>query len=500
MMTSNKNTPFDPNDWLQRLEDGDISEPLLELAANIKAESPELSGPSSSFKARLRGQLSNQFAQQTIRGPVVPRWFIWGLAILAVIALVIIGLQSLPGNTPSVSAAEILNLANQRMATTNTQDDVLYDRLLMDWEKGSSRQQGVVAELWRSSDGSQLRYQMYAGDRLLYFDQHDSNHLWRSSHVRPVEGKTVDIVYKANYVPEQKLPGEQQLIAQLLFRDLENFWVYIDHLSGGDNADCTNPFCVLSALGDDWSCDISSCTMSLGNIPLAGELIIEAKVLEDDWLSNGHQVHQVRLHIAGVDDRYYQVLKFDTTTFDLLEIEDYSGGKLQYRIRLVDRQVLTWSDLPEDFFRAIPDGVEVRNWDSDYPLGHRSLDRVWVIAADPPPGAYLTEPFSAHVELGYRLTSLEKAAINIGGLNWSGHDTRVKLDVDEVIVDAGEGVIEFDFVVDTTDLGDGKWVIWPDFRDVLGIHLGPGIGWNSFGTPTGIYPEWCIRCQDPDVD
>ncbi|MFL7892194.1 MAG: hypothetical protein ACK2UM_08855 [Anaerolineales bacterium] len=500
MMIGNGNIQFDPDGWLQRLEDGDKSEPLLELAANIKAESPEFAGPSSSFKAKLRAQLNDQFTQQTIRGPVVPHWFVLGFAILAVIALVIVGLQSLPGNMPSVSAAEILNLASQHMATKNTQDDVLYDRLLLDWEKGSLRQQGVVAELWRSSDGSQLRYQMYAGDHLLYFDQHDSETVWRSSHIRPVEGETVDFVYQADYKPEEISIADTQLMFQLLFRDLENFWVYIDRLFGGYNADCENPFCVLSALGDDWVCDISSCTLNLGQVPLEGELIIEAKVLEDDWLSNGHQVHQVRLHIAGVDDRYYQILKFDTTTFDLLEIEDYSGGKLQYRIRLVDRQLLTWSDLPEDFFQAIPDGVEVRNWDSDYPLGHRSLDRVWVISADPPPGAYLTEPFSAHVELGYRLTSLEKAAINIGGLNWSGHDTRVKIDVEEVVVDAGEGVVEFDFVVDTTDLGDGKWVIWPDFRDILGIHLGPGIGWNSFGIPTGIYPEWCIRCQDPDAD
>ena len=40
-MIGNGNIQFDPDGWLQRLEDGDKSEPLLELAANIKAESPE---------------------------------------------------------------------------------------------------------------------------------------------------------------------------------------------------------------------------------------------------------------------------------------------------------------------------------------------------------------------------------------------------------------------------------------------------------------------------
>ncbi|GAH05565.1 unnamed protein product, partial [marine sediment metagenome] len=132
-----------------------------------------------------------------------------------------------------------------------------------------------------------------------------------------------------------------------------------------------------------------------GPVPIAGDLIIQAKVLEDDWLSNGHQVHQVRLQIAGEDDRYYQVLKFDTETYDLLEIEDYSRGKLRYRIRLDDRQVLSRSELPEGFFQEIPDGVEVRTWDSDYPLGHQSMDRVWIISVDPPPSVYLADTFSA---------------------------------------------------------------------------------------------------------
>ena len=500
-MIRDDNDHFDADIWLRRLESGDNSEPLLALAAKIKDLSPDLSGPSSAFQSKLRSQLVEEFSQQSLRRRVIPRWLAWGIAALAVIALIFIGARNLPGSTPSVSAAEILNLASQRFTSSAGQDGVLYDRLLLDWEKGGFRQKGVVGELWRSTDGSQLRYQMHAGDRLLYFDQHDSDYLWRSSHIRPVEGNQVDFVYQARYKPEETLLGEEQITSQLLFRDLANFWVYIDRLAGGDNADCANPFCILSVLGDGWECTTSGCTLNLGQFPIVGDLIIEAKTLEEDWLSNGHQVHQVRLKNQDVGDGYYQVLKFDTTTFDLLEIEDYSRGKLRYRIRLDERQIFPRSDLPHDFFRTIPDGVEVRMWDSDAPLGHQSEDRVWVISADPPPGAYLTDTFSAHVELGYRLTSIEKAAINIGGLNWSGHDTRVKLDVDEVIVDAGEGVIEIDFVVDTTDLGDGRWVIWPAFRDVLGINLGPGVGWNSFfGNPIGIYPEWCIRCQDPPGD
>ncbi|MGB7097024.1 MAG: hypothetical protein WBD62_20430, partial [Anaerolineales bacterium] len=155
---------------------------------------------------------------------------------------------------------------------------------------------------------------------------------------------------------------------------------------------------------------------------------------------------------------------------------------------------LAWSDLPGDFFRSISDDVEVRTWESDYPLGRHSDDRVWIISTFPPPSASLTGSVTAHVELGYRLASVEKAAINIGGLNWSGHDTRVNLDVESVPVEAGEGTIEMDFVVDTSELGDGWWVIRPTFRDVLGINR--GIAWNSFGNPIGIYPEWCVRCQD----
>ena len=498
MMANNK---FDPNEWLQRLESGDKSEPLLALAANIMESSPELSDPSPAFKTNLRRQLVEQFPEQSLQRRAVPRWLVWGIAALAVIALIFIGVRNFPGgSTPSVSAAEILNLASQRIASSATRDGVLYDRLLLDWKKGGFSENEVVAELWRSTDGSQLRYQMYAGERLLYFDQHENEHLWRSSHIRPVEGEQVDFVYQASYKLEEELLTDEQIISQLLFGDFGNFWVHIDQLAGGKHADCANPFCVLTALGDNWECTASICSLNLGSAPIAGDMIIEAKVLEDDWLSNGHQVHQVRLQFAGEDDRYYQVLKFDTTTYDLIEIEKYSKGKLQYRLRLDDRQALSSSDLPDDFFKTVPDGVEIRPWNSDYPLGHQSMDRVWVISSDPPPDAVLNEPFSAHIELGYRLTSIEKAAINIGGLNWRGHDTRVGLDVDEVIVEAGEGVIEVDFMVDTTELGDGRWSIWPAFRDFLGINLGPAYGWNSFGNPIGIYPEWCIRCEEPPAD
>jgi hypothetical protein len=498
MMVSNNK--FDPKEWLQRLESGDNSEARLELAAKIMDLTPELPGPSPAFQNKLRSQLIEQCSQKSNRRRIIPRGLAWGFAALVVISLVLVGLRNLPGNTPSASAAEILNLASQHISSPAMQDGVLYDRLLLDWKKGGFRENEVVAELWRSTDGSHLRYQMYADERLLYFEQHDNEHLWRSSHIRPVEGEQVDFVYQARYEQEDELLADEQIISQLLFGDFGNFWVHIDQLAGGKHAECANPFCVLTALGGDWVCEASICSLNLGPVPIAGDMIIEAKVLQDDWLSNGHEVHQVQLQLAGEDDRYYQVLKFDTTTYDLIEIEKYSKGKLQYRLRLDDRQALSSSELPEDFFKAIPGGVEVRPWNSDYPLGHQSLDRVWVISSDPPPGAVLREPFNAHIELGYRLTSIEKAAINMGGLNWGGHDTRVKLDVDEVIVGAGEGVIEVDFMVDTTELGDGRWAIWPTFRDVLGINLGPGYGWNSFGDPAGIYPEWCIRCQDPDVD
>ena len=495
-----RDNPFDPKEWLKRLESGDRSEPLLALAANIRDVSPEMPGPPAAFKAKLRSQLSNQINQRNHRSPVLPRWFAWGFAALVVIALLIIGLRWGSRSTPSASAAEILNLASLQMSSSTDQDAVLYDRLLLDWEKGIYRGEAVVGELWRTPDGSNLRYQMKAGEQLIYFDQHDGESVWRSSHIRPMENVKVDFVYRASYKPREEPYDNEQLISRLLFQDFGKFWVHIDQLTGGEHADCANPFCILSKLGNGWECTNSGCSLHLGQVPGAGDLIVQAKVLADDWLSNGRQVHQVRLQKAGEDDRYYQVLKFDAETYDLLEIEDYSRGNLRYRIHLSDRQVLSRSEVPEGFFQEVPAGVEVRSWDSDYPLGHQSEDRVWVISVDPAPGARLNETFTAYVEIGYRLTSIEQAAINLGGLNWRGHDTRVKLDVDEVIVDAGEGVVALDFVVDASELGDGWWGIWPAFRDVLDLHLGPGIGWNSFGDPPGIMAEWCIRCQDPAED
>ncbi len=124
-MISDDNNHFAPDNWLLRLESGDSSEPLLALAAKIKEVSPELSGPSSAFQSKLRSQLVEEFSQQSLRRPVVPRWLAWGIAALAVIALIFIGVRNLPGSTPSVSAAEIINLASQRITSSATQDGVL---------------------------------------------------------------------------------------------------------------------------------------------------------------------------------------------------------------------------------------------------------------------------------------------------------------------------------------------------------------------------------------
>jgi hypothetical protein len=482
--------------WDRRLDSGDRSDPLLDMAAEIRARRPMSEGPTLAFQDRLRTRLLADYGRRPpVRRPSSRRLIAWGLAGLALVVLTFAGLRQLPGRVPPVSAAEILELASGRLSEQLSSGDVIYDRLVLDWDQGGSwKQQGVGAELWRSPDGSRLRYQMYAGSGLLYFEQHDGERLWRSSYVRGLEGGAIKVVYQAPYVPASGDLEDKQLAAQLLFQDLSDFWIHIDQMTGAGRAGCAELFCALGALGQGWECSETRCTLNLGPIFGTQDYSLQAEVAAPSRLPNGREVYAVRL--AGPDwgDTSYTALKFDTNSFDLLEIEDIRQGKLHYRVSLAERQALAWTDLPEGFFQSVPDGIEVRVWTSDIPLGHKLDDRVWIESADPPSGAALSGTLTATLELGYRLTSIEAAAIVVG-LSWVGHDTPYALRDATVPISAGEGTVPLTINIDTGQLGDGPWAVNVWLTDVTGIA--PPYGWSGGGAPLGINLEWCIRCPPP---
>lgn len=489
----NIRNPNDFTEWNRLLDSADRSDPILELAATLRATFPELDGPTPDFRDHLREHLLDQFAKHRKRNIIFSKRVIaWGLVALVVIAFALFGLLRTLGNEPQVSASEILGFASQALGDRLETGDLIYDRLILDWEKGGFKEQGVVAELWRSPDGSYQRYQMYAGDRLLYFDQHDSQNQWKSSHVRPLEGQEVDFVYMAEYKTRDEQLEDKQLVAQLLFRDLGNFWIDIDQLAGAERSDCASLFCVLSAIGQGWNCAQAECTINLGPIFEPQDLIIIADEAKKGWLSNGTEVYQVRLHIQGIEAGYYQIMKFDASTFDLLEIEDFRRANTYYRIRLVERETLDRSQLPPDFFQSIPKGVEVRAWPGEIPPGHPEEDAIWIISANPPPDSNLAGLVSADLELGYRLTSVEQAAISVGRIFWAGHDSAAPLQIEDIPITAGEGTIKANFTLESDRLGEGEWVITPQFVDTLGVS--PNTAWG-YSPSAGIYLKWCIRCQ-----
>jgi len=484
----------DYESWDRKLESGDRSDPLVELAHQLKGLHATSEAPSLAFQNNLRERLVDQFTT-TPRRRFAPRrrMLAWGLTLLVVLALVFLGVQILPKNVPTVSAAEVFEKASLRLSERLGEDEVIYDQIILDWNQGSHwKRSNVIAELWRSGDGSQLRYQMYDGSDLLYYDQHDEESLWRSSYVRPVDGQVVDFVYQAPYVPESTSIKDNQLVAQLLFRDLSTFWLYIDQMVGTGRSDCTDLFCVLSSLGEGWECSGERCTLNLGPVFEEQDFIVAAEVSGQSQLPDGQEVYEVRTYLPEVGDRFYTILKFDTSTYDLLEIEDIQRNELHYRIRLVERKVIDWADLPEGFFQSIPGGIEVRPWESEIPLGHKEDDRVWIILANPPQGASLSGEVSVELELGYQLTSLERAVIGLG-LFWAGHDTGHPIQYEKVPVEGGEGTVQITFTVDADQLGEGNWVVQPGFSDTMGIA--PNTVWNGGGTPRGIYLEYCVRCS-----
>ncbi len=485
---------LDYKDWNRRLDAGDRSDSLQDLAAHLQNLSPTPDGPSMTFQVKLRAGLLDQYGR---RPPVsllpVRRWITWGLMLLAVVGLTLAGLHLFPGSVPAVSAAEILGKANLRLSERLATGDVVYDRLLLDWDQGGDwKRKGVIAELWRSADGTYLRYQLLDRSSLLFFEQYDGERLWRSSQVRPVEGREVTFVYNAPYVPGFNYLEDKQLVAQLLFRDLSNFWMYIDQMASADHSTCAALFCALSVLGEGWECTENGCTLNLGPVLEDKDFIITAMVTRQYRLPSGREVYEVRLSGPESGDQFYTNLKIDTTTFDLLEIEDFWHGQMHYRISLVERKTLAWRDLPEGFFQTVPEGIEVRQWNSTIPLGHKEGDRVWVISADPPQGASLSGVITARLEIGYRLTSVQEAEIEVG-MSWVGHDSPYAIQGAKVPVTAGEGTVQMNVTVDTDQLPEGKWAVGAGFFDTMGVS--PNTGWSGGGAPLGIYLEWCIRCS-----
>jgi hypothetical protein len=483
----------DYESWDQRLESDDRSDPLVDLAYQLKSLHATPEAPAKSFQNDLRERLVEQFSSTPRRRfAASKRLLAWSLALLAVVALVFLGVQVLPKGAPTVSAAQVFDKASLRLAARLGEKEVIYDQIILDWDQGSKwKRRDVVAELWRSGDGSHIRYQMYDGSDLLYFDQHDGENLWRSSYVRPVDGEVVDFVYQAPYVPELSQMKDKQLVAQLLFRDLSTFWLYIDQMVGDERSDCTDLFCVLSSLGQGWECSGERCTLNLGPVFEEQDFIVAAEVSGQSHLPDGQEVYEVRTYLPEVGDRFYTQLKFDTSSYDLVEIDDIERNELRYRIRLVERKVIDWADLPEGFFQSIPEGIEVRPWESEIPLGHKEDDLVWISSANPPQGASLSGEVSVELELGYQLTSLERAAIGLG-LFWAGHDTGHPIEYEKVPIKGGEGTVQISFSVDADQLGAGTWVVQPGFSDTMGIA--PHTVWNGGGRPRGIYLEYCVRC------
>jgi hypothetical protein len=307
-----------------------------------------------------------------------------------------------------------------------------------------------------------------------------------------VEGNIVSFVYQAPYIPGFSYRDEKQLVTQILFRDLSTFWSHIDQMVSGDGSGCADLFCTMSSLGQGWECSDNQCTLNLGPVFEEKDFIINAEVTGQSRLKDGQEVYEVRTYLPDGGDQYYTIFKFDTTTFDLLEIEDYWDNHLHYLIRLVERKMLTEADMPHDFFQTIPEGIEVRLWESDIPLGSIDDDVTWIISADPPQGASLSGVVTVQVDIGYKLTSLEEAAIGLG-LYWVGHDYMGPIKYDRVPVRGGEGTVKISFTVDADQLGEGEWAVHTWYGDTMGIA--PHVFWNGGGPIPGIYLTYCVRCD-----
>ena len=436
--------------------DADMSATLVDLALAIR--------PDPDFATSLEARLSCAVAcppfllaclrQITfiVRRQMMHKRIVFALTGAAV--LVLLGLFGpalfgwLQGPTP-VSAAEILDRTNARLAAQATGAEVLYDRLLIDWH-GLTTQRDVLAELWQSLDGEQLRYQLTSAEGdVLYFVQRDGDRLWRSVHARPIGLEAVTRVYEMSLDQYQAESVPDPSPWELFHSDLSVGWVEIDRVIMQRQGACADLYCLFGVAGGAWECDAEGCTLNV-----EGDSIVRARLVGEEKLDDGRRVQVVEL---AMGDGWTRTLRVDSDSFALVEVVDRERGNFVASLRHLERQALSGPDWPADLFSTIPGDLRVVQ------AGQPGAgpDRLWVISATPEPGVELTAQTEFEVVIGYELASVPEAVlqVNLARPGFENINTQDRLPVikgtDFVEITAGAGQVAVRFSV---NLAEEQWL------------------------------------------
>jgi hypothetical protein len=498
MKMKKKPHDFDLTDWAQRMEAGRTDDPELALAQNLSRLRGEPAEPSLAFKDGLRARLLEGYPPRGRR-----------LAFQRVLPYVLAGLFLLvvwlvwPRGVQGVSAAEILRQARLGEPLAGN-GEVIYDRIRLGWNMGGNVVEDALGEIWYFPESRVYRYQVTSSTgQVLFYQAYDGEVTTQSVHLRPVGEQPVNQVYQfAGFTPlSLENPGQGGLLAN---PSPVNYWVLAVRQAMDRKADCTDLYCLLGLSEEGWDCDGKRCKYSFGDVDGMGNMGLELEVKGPTRLEDGRKVYEIRLMPRGVLLRYlsgFGSVYVDAQTYQIVKVAYAMKGILkpvrsEMTLDHLERQPIEAAELPADFFRTPPQGVMVIPWKGNLNSFIHSQygyteNRAWIVSSDPPSGKRISGTVTFNLEVGYQLRGLPYA--NLKASLWGiGKDTGAG--GASVPIQAGEGVVQMSFTVDTDQLPAGAWAAGVD----LGIYIDAGPGFAVNDLP--LYDvQWCVRCDPAEL-
>lgn len=372
----------------------DADPDLLALTTHLQ----HLASPPAGPRAVWRGELLQRLLRSYSQTPHPSRAWIWGVAVLLATTVLAVFFLSLPSSGPA-SAAELLDRANQQTFDLAA-GDVVHDSFRLDVSTAWVHLEGARVERWQSADGAWARLEVLGtGGELLYFAQSDGDELWRSVHIRPVGAEALVRVYRGPRAAFSARPDLPPLNSWFV-ADLAVPGLFVDPTEAKGSEACLDLYCLLGLEAPEWSCADGLCLSSRTGWQARMRRSTPAADVE------------VELIPAGGETEWSRVLTLDAQSGRVLSIADYDRGQQVAHLEWISRTALSGRDLPQDFSRQVPEGVEVLNLPSPgvspCPLG----ERLCLLSVTPQAGTPLSgERANFILEIGYDLGALPEAAI-----------------------------------------------------------------------------------------
>jgi|GEM_PF-4740746 len=336
-------------------EDHDLID-RLKAARPLPVEAP------MDFRNRLRTRLIAHYQAPYAKPKhwqLPTRWASVGVALLLILGLVWAGAQP-----ASISAAEIVQRAAQANAVHATGSEIVYERAVVSILDTEVPLENAVAELWRSSDGTQTRYQLTGADgAILYFSQRNGDQIWRSTNAHRIGLRPATQVYLATSKNARANWGNLLL---------------------GINAHCGGFDCLFNKPGMQ--------------VTLQGK----------EQLADGRSVYavttQYTLDVPN-DQVFTATLKIDAETYALVEAVEFQNGALSARLQQIERQVLAHEALAADFFSSMPPALTLLPQQYGSAAVGESGDRVRIRSITPAPSSILTGEVPFEIVVEYTMKS-----------------------------------------------------------------------------------------------